>query len=204
MAIYRARHGHPHFDWEAFYPLRTILLGQLALSLLCAQCITLTECVKLIRHSLRPGKLLRLELAKIPIWLIWATVIGLSFINLVEKDEASMTFGIVLIAVHTLGFFVLCLPIPYAALMYFRDRRGYYGERKSSGWGYENGLFVEPEDPTDEEGDEDTPEETDQDDADDEDADDESDEEEMDGTAQPEKAKEKQPTTDVSSKPKTT
>ncbi|KAG8625150.1 hypothetical protein KVT40_006901 [Elsinoe batatas] len=203
MAIYRARHGHPHFDWEAFYPLRTILLAQLALSLLCAQCITLTECIKLVRHSLRPGKLFRLELAKMPIWLLWAMVIGLSFINIMEKDEASMTFAIVLLAIHTLGFFVLCLPIPYAALMYIRDRRGYYGERKSSGWGYENGLFVEPEDPADDDGDEDTPEETDQDDADGEDADDESEEAETDEKAQPGKAKGEQTTTDVS-KPKNT
>ncbi|KAF4550514.1 Hypothetical protein D9617_17g047820 [Elsinoe fawcettii] len=147
MAVHRAWHGNTRWDWEAFYPLRTILIAILALNLLVAQGITVAEGFKLIRHSLHPGRLLVMELSKTPIWLLWSTVVGLSFFNIIEKEDSTLTFGILLLAIHNLGFLVLLIPVPYAAAMWIRDRRGYYGVRNSSGWGYEDGQWVKPEQP---------------------------------------------------------
>lgn len=47
---------------------------------------------------------------------------------------------------------ILFIPIPYAALLYVRDRRGYFGVQNTGGWGYENGSWVPPE-KVDEDGD---------------------------------------------------
>ncbi|PNS18107.1 Protein kinase byr2 [Sphaceloma murrayae] len=156
-AIYRASHGKSKWDWEAFYPLRTILIGMLAVSLLSALIITTTEAVRLTRHTLAPGRLLLSEVIKVPIWIMWLSVVTLSFFNIIEKE--SLNFGIFALAVHLLGFITLFLPIPYAAILYVRDRRGYYGVKNSSGWAYEDGQWVPPE--KSEENTEDTTEEED-------------------------------------------
>ncbi|PSK42350.1 hypothetical protein B9Z65_4264 [Elsinoe australis] len=142
LAIHRAWHGMS-WDWEAFYPLRTILTAVLAISLLSALIITLLEGIRLLRHRLRPGKFLLSEILKVPIWLLWMNVAGLSFFNIIEKGNLS--FGIVALAIHALGFCILFIPIPYAALLYVRDRRGYFGVQNTGGWGYENGSWVPPE-----------------------------------------------------------
>jgi len=44
-------------------------------------------------------------------------------------------------------------PLPYAALMYHRDRNGYFDERKFDNWKYENGQWIPP--PTPEESEDD-------------------------------------------------